>query len=64
MTAKPKIQWLQNPKNVRNSTSTDGRWSINCLYAGRYELYDVRERTVIDYYETELLAKLAAEENI
>ena len=61
---KPKIHWLQNPKNVRNSTSTDGRWSINCLYAGRYELYDVRERTVIDYYETELLAKWAAEENV
>ena len=64
MTAKPKIQWLQNPKNVRNSTSTDGRWSINCIYSGRYELYDVRERTVIDYYETELLAKWAAEENV
>ena len=61
---KPKIQWLQNPKNVRNSTSTDGRWSINCIYSGRYELYDVRERTVIDYYETELLAKWAAEENV
>ena len=61
---KSKIQWLQNPKNVRNSTSTDGRWSINCIYSGRYELYDVRERTVIDYYETELLAKWAAEENI
>ena len=60
----PKIQWLQNPKNVRNSTSTDGRWSINCIYSGRYELYDVRERTVIDYYETELLAKWAAEENV
>ena len=59
-----KIQWLQNPKNVRNSTSTDGRWSINCIYSGRYELYDVRERTVIDYYETELLAKWAAEENV
>ena len=57
-----KIQWLQNPKNVRNSTSADGRWSINCIYSGRYELYDVRERTVIDYYETELLAKWAAEE--
>lgn len=59
-----KIQWLQNPKNVRNSTSTDGRWSINCIYSGRYELYDVRERTVIDYYETELLAKWAAEEKV
>ena len=58
------IKWLQNPKNVRNSTSTDGRWSINCLYAGRYELYDVRERTVIDYYETEIMAKWAAEENV
>ena len=58
-----KIQWLQNPKNVRNSTSSDGRWSINCIYSGRYELYDVRERTVIDYYETEIMAKLAAEEN-
>ncbi len=61
---KPKIQWLQNPKNVRNSTSTDGRWSINCIYSGRYELYDVRERTVIDYYETEIMAKWAAEENV
>jgi hypothetical protein len=61
---KSKIQWLTNPKNVRNSTSTDGRWSINCLYAGRYELYDVRERTVIDYYETEIMAKWAAEENV
>ena len=59
-----KIQWLQNPKNVRNSTSTDGRWSINCIYSGRYELYDVRERTVIDYYETEIMAKWAAEENV
>ena len=58
------IQWLQNPKNVRNSTSTDGRWSINCIYSGRYELYDVRERTVIDYYETEMMAKWAAEENV
>ena len=58
------IQWLQNPKNVRNSTSTDGRWSINCIYSGRYELYDVRERTVIDYYETEIMAKWAAEENV
>ena len=61
---KSKIQWLQNPKNVRNSTSTDGRWSINCIYSGRYELYDVRERTVIDYYETEIMAKWAAEENV
>ena len=59
-----KIQWLQNPKNFRNSTSTDGRWSINCIYSGRYELYDVRERTVIDYYETEIMAKWAAEENV
>ena len=57
-----KIQWFQNPKNLRNSTSADGRWSITCLYAGRYELYDVRERTVIDYYETEIMAKWAAEE--
>ena len=54
---KPKIHWLQNLKNVRNSTSTDGRWSINCLYAGRYELYDVQERTVIGYYQNETLAK-------
>ena len=61
---KSKIQWLQNPKNIRNSTSTDGRWSLTCMYPGRYELYDVRERTVIGYYETELLAKWAAEENI
>ena len=61
---KPKIHWLQNPKNVRNSTSSDGRWSINCLYAGRYELYDVQERTVIGYYQNETLAKLAAEENV
>ena len=59
-----KIQWFQNPKNLRNSTSADGRWSITCLYAGRYELYDIQERTVIDYYETEIMAKWAAEENV
>ena len=59
-----KIQWFQNPKNLRNSTSADGRWSINCLYAGRYELYDVQERTVIGYFETELLAKWKAEEKV
>ena len=57
------IHWLQNPKNVRNSVSSDGRWSINYLYAGRYELYDVQELTVIGYYQNETLAKLAAEEN-
>ena len=60
---KSKIQWLTNPKNPRNSTSEDGRWSLICMYPGRYELYDVLEHVVIGYYKTEHLAKLAAEEN-
>ena len=60
---KSKIQWLTNPKNPRNSTSEDGRWSLTCMYPGRYELYDVLEHVVIGYYKTEHLAKLAAEEN-
>lgn len=58
-----KITWHPNPKNPRNQTSEDGRWSLTCMYPGRYELYDVQERTVIGYYEAEHLARLAAEES-
>lgn len=56
-----KIEWIINPKNARNTTSADGRWSITCLYGTKYELYDVRERTVTGVYDGQHLVKCAAE---
>ena len=44
------MNWRLNSGTADAATSGCGRWVITKLEAGRYELYDTKERKVIGIY--------------
>jgi len=50
-TGGPMSWWLNNGTSDA-ATSGCGRWVITRLEAGRYELYDTKERVVIGVFRT------------
>jgi len=60
MEAEDRVNFKLNHGTADAATSDCGRWVITRLEAGRYELYDTKERKVIGIYPSVTKAMRAA----